>query len=46
MTTHVTVVGEAEDGADALVKIEQLKPEIALLDVQMPRKNGIEVVQA
>ncbi len=46
LTPIVKVVGEAEDGDDALKKIEALKPEIALLDVRMPRKTGVEVVQA
>ena len=46
LTPQVTVVGEAEDGDDALKKIQALKPQIALLDVRMPRKTGIEVVQA
>lgn len=46
LTPKVKVVGEAEDGDDALEKILALKPEIALLDVRMPRKTGIEVVQA
>ena len=46
LTPQVKVVGEAEDGDDALKKIEALQPEIALLDVRMPRKTGIEVVKA
>lgn len=46
LTPKVKVVGEAEDGDDALKKIEALAPEIALLDVRMPGKTGIEVVQA
>lgn len=46
LTPNISVVGEAEDGADALEKIAALKPQIALLDVRMPRKTGIEVVQA
>ena len=46
LTPQVKVVGEAEDGDDALKKIQSLDPEIALLDVRMPRKTGIEVVQA
>lgn len=37
------VVGEAEDGRSALVAIEQLQPEVVLLDVQLPDIDGFEV---
>ena len=33
----------AYDGADALVKFEQEKPDVVLLDVMMPEKNGFDV---
>ncbi len=46
LTKKVQVVAEAEDGEDALTQVLALKPDIALLDVRMPRKTGIEVVQA
>ncbi len=39
----VTVVGEAGLAADALRDIPALLPEVALLDVQLPDGNGIEV---
>ena len=39
------VVGEAIDGADAVEKYSQLKPEIVLLDLAMPKKDGLTVVQ-
>jgi DNA-binding NarL/FixJ family response regulator len=42
----ITVVGEAEHGEDALQKIEELNPQIAILDINMPRKNGFEVAAA
>lgn len=35
----------AEDGADALEKILNEKPDIVLLDIRMPKKNGIEVIR-
>jgi NarL family two-component system response regulator LiaR len=39
------VVGEAEDGQQAVEIIKQLKPDIAILDIRMPKLNGIEVVR-
>jgi len=39
------VVGEAEEGEQALEMIRQLKPDIAILDIRMPKLNGIEVVR-
>ena len=37
------VVGEAADGEEALRLIEQLKPDVAILDISMPKLSGIEV---
>lgn len=42
----VEVVGEAADGDDAVAAIRKLKPDLVLLDVEMPGRSGIEVVQA
>jgi DNA-binding NarL/FixJ family response regulator len=39
------VVGEAEDGQQAVELIKNLKPDIAILDIRMPKLNGIEVVR-
>jgi DNA-binding NarL/FixJ family response regulator len=41
----LNVVGEAEDGRQALQVIEQLRPDVAIVDVRMPGLNGIELVQ-
>jgi two-component system LytT family response regulator len=38
-----TVAGEAADGATALDAIRRLQPDLALLDVQMPAPNGLEL---
>jgi two-component system NarL family response regulator len=35
------VVGEASDGEEALARIEELQPDLVLLDVRMPRLDGI-----
>ena len=43
---RLKVVGEAEDGETALALVETLRPEIAVLDVAMPNKDGFEVVRA
>lgn len=42
---NLTVVGVAEDGQQALELITRLQPEVAILDVRMPKLNGIEVVR-
>jgi DNA-binding NarL/FixJ family response regulator len=38
----ITVVGEAIDGREAIILAEQLKPDIVIMDISMPRKNGFE----
>lgn len=39
------VVGEAEDGLQAVAIIEKTKPDIALLDVRMPRATGLDAAK-
>ncbi len=41
----ILVAAKARDGEDALDRIEALKPAVALLDVRMPRLDGIEVAR-
>ena len=41
----VELVGEAENGADAIELIKAVKPDLALLDLQMPEISGLEVVR-
>jgi len=36
------VVGEASDGVEALDKVESLQPDVVVLDVTMPKMNGLE----
>ncbi len=40
------VVGEALDGAQAVQMAENLRPDIVLMDVQMPRQNGVQATAA
>jgi DNA-binding NarL/FixJ family response regulator len=40
------VVGEASDGVEALDKIEILRPDVVVLDVTMPRLNGLETCRS
>lgn len=41
----VALVGEAADGAEAVEVIEREQPDLALLDLQMPELDGLEVVR-
>lgn len=42
----VEIVAECADGAEAVKSIEELRPDVIFLDVQMPRLNGFEVLEA
>ena len=39
------IIGEAEDGLDAVRLIKKLKPDLVLLDLSMPRMNGFSVLR-
>ena len=41
----IDVIGRAADGQEALAKIEKRLPNVALIDIRMPRVGGIEVAQ-
>lgn len=41
----IQVIAEADDGEQALQQIEQLHPDVAVLDIQMPGCSGIEVAR-
>lgn len=41
----VSVVGEASDGKQAVEKVRQLKPDLAILDIKMPEMDGIEAAR-
>jgi DNA-binding NarL/FixJ family response regulator len=42
---ELKVVGEAIDGLDAVEKAQELQPDLILLDIIMPRLNGIEAAE-
>ncbi len=41
----VTIVAEASDGFDAVIKARELSPEIVLMDINMPGMNGVEATR-
>ena len=40
------VVGEANNGAEALVQVARLKPDVVIMDLEMPAMNGIEATRS
>lgn len=43
--SDMQIVGEAADGQDAVALVQQLKPDVLLLDIAMPRLDGIQTAK-
>jgi DNA-binding NarL/FixJ family response regulator len=43
--THLQVVGEATDGLDAIAKARALLPDVILMDIEMPKLNGLSATE-
>jgi DNA-binding NarL/FixJ family response regulator len=41
----IKVVGEAEDGLEAIRRVDQLQPDLVLLDLSMPRMDGLSAIR-
>lgn len=46
MEPGMEVIGEAVDGVEAVQKARELKPDVILLDLVMPRQSGLEAISA
>ena len=42
----IEVIGEASNGLEAIIKVKELRPDIAILDISMPQMNGLEIGRA
>ena len=42
---RIKIIGEADNGQKALELIEELKPDVSILDIDMPKKTGLEVLK-
>lgn len=42
---NIIVVGEADDGVDVIEKMEECNPDVVLMDITMPGRNGLEATR-
>src|SRR4029078_5088122 len=45
MKDDIHIVGEAQDGMEAIEKVKTLVPDVVLMDVSMPRMGGVEATR-
>ena len=43
--SHVSVLGSASDGLEGVHKAEELQPDLILLDISLPKLNGLDLAQ-
>ncbi len=43
--SNIQVIGEAQDGAEAVEVVKKLQPHVVLMDLVMPRKSGIDATR-
>lgn len=43
--TEVRIIGQAHDATEAMLSIRKLKPDVVVLDIRMPKGNGLDVLQ-
>jgi len=42
----IEIIGQAQDGSEAVTSIMKLKPDVVILDIRMPGENGINVLRS
>lgn len=45
LETDMVVVGEAADGEEAVVRFRELRPDVTLMDLEMPGVNGVDAIR-
>lgn len=45
LNEDMTVVGKAKNGAEAVNLVKQLQPDVCIMDIEMPVKNGLEAAE-